>query len=134
MSAKLGSGFLLLRILISILLLVAGVLAMRAVDSIAATEVMIDNAARNGDGDNTLPRGAMFLIKWQDPLRALTMLVCSGGLVGVWLLRQKGWLTVGLMAAVLLLLESSAIRFILDQVFATYPLTPFHPSTPFLWG
>lgn len=131
MSTKWDSGLQLLRVLISVLLVVAGVLAVKAVDSIAATEVVIENTVIGGK--DALPASTKLVLKWQNQLRTLTILVCAGGLCGVWLLRKTGGiLTVGLLAALLLLLEPLAIRYILDKAFVPvrFPRLPLNWKNP----
>lgn len=105
-----------LRILLSILLLVAGLLAVKAVDSIAATEILIENTVIGGR--DALPRATRFLVVYREPLRLLTMVVCVIGLCGVGMPHKKGWiLTNGVAVALLLFLQPPFIRFILKQAF-----------------
>lgn len=107
-------GLLALRSCCTLMLMVGGILAFSSFEQIAPAEFIIRNGVTGGlDAFTTWTAN---LIKWQESLRAGTVVFAAAGIAGVWLCRRFGWiLSVALPCLIVLLLVPPLVKRTIDR-------------------
>lgn len=119
-----------LRLVLTLLLLTAGILAVKAFDAVPAARRLIEQDMPFADAIGICPLNVRILLKWEHSLRLLTVFLSLAAISGVWVFRTFTLiLSWALPSSVIIFAVPLAIRETVRQAtFGVTPMTPLQSS------